>query len=486
MNSQLVNKLLSDLAIAFSAVLVIPLLVALAVDREHAWLFVFSLIVSSTVASVFALYGNTRRNYQRLGVKEAMAVVGCGWWMVCLLGALPYLFLNTADPLAAVFESVSGFTTTGVTTVLSFNDFPPSILVWRCLTHWTGGIGVIMLFIMIMPQMNAGTNYLFNAELPGGFAERSMPKIKESALLILIIYVSMTFVEIVLFLLAGVPIFQAMNLALATMATGGFSYFHDSLISFDNVAVEIISVVFMLIASMNFSLYYKLWRRDWESLRQEVEARYYLMFLAVAALLMGADLYLTGYMSGFNSVRHAVFQAISIGSTTGFASDDFNQWPSFSRNILLILMFVGGCSGSTAGGIKISRLIVLFKAGWAELLRTLHPRIVYSIKMGERNIEPSTVGNITRFFFMYIMVFVILVIAISLSGISIMESIGLIAACMSSVGPAFGVVGPTSTYNSLSDWARFVSIWAMILGRLEIFTLLIIMRPDFWRDDKNW
>ena len=485
MDFRFVNRLLTKLTVAFSLVLFIPLFAAAAVDREHIWIFVFSLITTSTIASLFNLF-SSHRPRQRLRVREAIAVVAGGWLLVCTMGALPYLFLNPGDPIAAVFESVSGFSTTGVTTALSFNDFPPSIRVWRCLTHWTGGIGVIMLFIIIMPQMNSGTSYLFNAELPGGTAERTLPKIKESAMLILFIYVALTVLEVILLLLAGLPIFQALNLALATMATGGFSYYHDSLISFRSVYVEIIAIVFMLIASMNFSLYYKIWRGDWQSFREDSEHRYYLLILGVAAVLICADLYFTGYMSLEDSIRHSIFQAVSIGSTTGFASSDFNEWPSFCRAILFMLMFVVGCIGSTAGGIKITRLVVLLKAGWAELLRTLHPRIVYSIRMGEREIDPIIVGNITRFFFLYILVFMVLSILISLSGISIMESIGLIAACMSSVGPAFGIVGPTETYNCLSNWARFVSIWAMLLGRLEIFTLLVILRPDFWRDKQNW
>lgn len=485
MDSRLVSRLLGKLLSAFSLVMLVPLLAAFVVDQKNIWIFFCSLAISQGIALALSIKGRNATR-QRLRARDAISIVGCGWLLVCLLGALPYFFLNPANPLAAVFESVSGFTTTGATTALSFNEFPPSLLVWRGLTHWTGGIGVIMLFIIIMPQMNSGTSYLFNAELPGAVAERTLPKIKESAMMILAIYAGLTFVEIALLLLAGVPIFQALNFALATMATGGFSYYHDSLISFHSVTVEFIAVIFMLIASMNFSLYYKIGRGDWKALHEDTEHRYYLAILALAALLIFINLVSNTPMSWQECLRHSIFQSVSIGSTTGFASDDFSNWPSFSRNVLLILMFVGGCSGSTAGGLKISRLIILLKAGWVELLRTLHPRIVYSIKMGNKEIDPLIVGNITRFFFLYILVFMVLTIMISLSGISVMESIGLIASCMSSVGPAFGVVGPTATYNSLSDWARFVSICAMILGRLEIFTLLAILRLDFWRNKQNW
>lgn len=485
MDSKLVNNLLAKLTWAFCALMLIPLLAAFVADRQHVYLFAFTEIVCITVASCFSLYGQSRPR-QRLRVREAIAVVGCGWLLVCFLGALPYLFLRPEDILAALFESVSGFTTTGVTTALSFNDFPPSILVWRCLTHWTGGIGVIMLFIIIMPQMNSGTSYLFNAEIPGGMAERTLPKIKESAALVISVYFFLTVMAIVLFMLFGVSFYQSVNLALATMATGGFSYYHDSLISFDNVGVEVTAIVFMLISSMNFSLYYRIWRREWRSVWEDAEHHYYLALLGIATILICTNLYFTGYMNFGESLRHAFFQSVSIGSTTGFASSDFNEWPNFSRNVLLLLMFIGGCSGSTAGGIKISRMVILLKAGWAELLRTLHPRIIYSVKLGNKVIEPSVVGNITRFFFLYILVFVVLTVLISLAGLSVMESIGLIAACMSSVGPAFGVVGPTSTYNFLPDWGRFIAIMAMLLGRLEIFTLLVMLRPDFWRDKQNW
>ena len=295
-----------------------------------------------------------------------------------------------------------------------------------------------------MPQMNSGTSYLFNAELPGAVAERTLPKIKESAMMIVFIYFGLTVLEIILLTAAKVPFLQAINLSLATMATGGFSYYHDSLIRFDSVFVEVIAIVFMLISSMNFSLYYKIGRGDWNAFKDDMEHRYYLLMLVGAAVLIISNLYFSGYMSLQDSVRHGIFQAVSIGSTTGFASDDFNKWPEFSRYVLFILMFVGGCSGSTAGGIKISRIVILLKASWAELLRTLHPRIVYSIKMGQKVIDPEIIANITRFFFLYILVFMVLTILISLTGLSIMDSMGLIAACMSSVGPAFGIVGPVS------------------------------------------
>lgn len=485
MDGRLVNRLLGKLCMFFSLVLFIPLLTALVKDQEHIWTFAFTLLISSIVTSIFMIYGKNPQR-KRLRIREAIAVVGCGWLLVSFLGALPYLCLNPAEPLAALFESVSGFTTTGITTAVSFNDFPPSLLVWRCLTNWSGGIGVIMLFVVIMPQMSSGTSYLFNAELPGVVAERTVPKIKKSAMIILAIYIGFTILEMLLLMLAGIPFYQAVNLSFATMATGGFAYYYDSLVSFNNLAVEIICVIFMLIASMNFSLYYKIWCGDWQAFREDVEHRYYFIILFIAASLIFVNLCFNTSFNWLDSLRHSIFQAVSIGSTTGFASTNFNEWPSFSRNIMLLLMFIGGCSGSTAGGIKVSRLVILLKAGWAELLRILHPHIVYSVKMGRKDVDPVIVGNITGFFFIYILVFLILTVLISLSGTSVMESMGMIATCMSSVGPVFGITASTISYSEISNWARFISICAMLLGRLEIFTLLVIMRPDFWRDKQNW
>ena len=484
MNYKLVLRLLGLLTKAFAVIVIVPLLVSLAVDHEHIMVFLGTLLISLGVSRLFLYYGTKKTTY-RLRIREAMAIVGCGWMLVCFLGALPYLF-NGMGMIDSVFESVSGFTTTGVTTVRSFDEFSNSLQAWRCLTHWFGGIGVIMLFIVIMPQMNSGAGHLFNAELPGAVAERTLPRIKESAALIVAIYTGLTVIEIILLMLGGVGFYQAINLALATMATGGFSFYHDSLVSFHSIYVEIVCIAFMLIASMNFSLYYKIFRGDWEAFKNDTEHRYYLGMLVVAATAIAFDLYNAGYMNLTDSLRHGFFQAISIGSTTGFASDDFNNWPSFSRYVLLILMFIGGCSGSTAGGMKVSRVVILLKASWSELLRTLHPRIVYSIKMGGQMIDPAIISNITRFFFLYIIVFMVLTIAISLTGISIMESIGIIATCLSSAGPAFGIVGPTSTYSEISTFGRIVTICAMLLGRLEIFTLLVIMRPDFWRNKQNW
>ncbi len=255
---------------------------------------------------------------------------------------------------------------------------------------------------------------------------------------------------------------------------------------FETVYVEMIVIIAMIAASLNFALYYKIYQHNFKVFWIDTERKAYFWIIGIATVLITWNLCYTGYFDAATSFRHALFQTVSIASTTGFASSDFNLWPDFSRYVLLLLMFVGGCSGSTAGGMKVSRFVILLKVTWAELRRTIHPRLVYSIKMGGRNVPPVVVGNVTRFFYLYMIVFSTLTLLISLTGLSMLDSMGIIAACMSSVGPAFGIVGPTATYADVSTFGRLVVIAAMILGRLEIFTLLIIMRPDFWRVKRNW
>ena len=484
MNHGLILNLLGNLCIAFTCINLLPLCASLLYDFASLPMFLGTMVFSGGLAFFFKRYGKYKEN-QRMRIREAVVVVGMGWILVCSMGAIPYFLAGDYNLVTALFESTSGFTTTGVTTVNSFHEFSLPLRIWRCLTHWCGGIGVIMLFIIIMPRMNNGAGYLFNAELPGGMGERTLHHIKESARFMLSVYLGLTTLNFIFLLLAGLDFWHAMNASLATVATGGFSFYHDSLVS-HSIFVDIISIIFMLSSSVNYSIYYKILRRDWAGMKEEPEHRYYFAWLFVACLLIIIDLFIEGNMSFGDVLRFGIFQTVSVGSTTGFASVDFDKWPAFTRYVLFVLMFVGGCSNSTAGGIKISRMVILLKASWAELLRTIHPRIVYTIRFGKRIIDPSTVGNITRFFFLYILVFIVLTILISISGVGVMDSMGLIAALLSSVGPAFGIVGPTMHYGDISTYGRCICIIAMLLGRLEIFTILVVFQPDFWTYKKTW
>ena len=485
MNFRLVLYLLGRLSVICALALLIPLFTALYFGEVAFWGFASSIAVTGAIGLSFKGFGEKMRQ-SRLKIKEAMATVGFGWIFVCIIGALPYYFVSFVGPWDALFESVSGFTTTGVTTVNTLREFPVSILVWRSLTHWAGGVGVIMLFITIMPQVGGGANYLFHAEIPGPASERTLPKIKESAMVIFSIYGAFTLLAMLALKLIGMSWIRSFTLALASVATGGFSFYYDSLVEFENFYVELIVMLSMLAASINFALYYKLYQRKYKEFWYDPERRAYIGIILVAASAIALNLFLENNYEPLESVRKALFQTISIASTTGFTTDNFDRWPDFSKFVLLILMFVGGCSGSTAGGIKISRFIILLKITWAELLRSIHPRVVYSITLGRTNVPQPVIGNVVRFFYLYMLAFGALTLLVSLSGLTVIESMGLIASCMSNIGPAFGIIAPTESYAALTDYARGIAMLAMLLGRLEIFTLLVIMRPDFWRDTKEW
>ena len=485
MNRRLVAHVLSRITFALSLFLLIPLLVALIQDGEQVSTFMATLTWSVLITVCLRGYGGPKRPYQRLKVREGVALVGCAWLLVCFLGALPYFF-SGLGPVEALFESVSGFTTTGITVVPSLADYTPSMLSWRFLSHWAGGLGVILLFITILPQINSQNGYLFNTEICTVTVERTLPKLRAAALYISAIYLGFTLLEIGLLLLGGVGLYDALNLAFATISTGGFLLGQGGAVPLDSLYIESICLVFMLIASMNFSLYYKAFRGEWQVFREEAEYKYYLALLTLAALAMGANLWLSGTLPLGESLWQSSFHVVSIGSTTGLAADDLPSWTSFSHYLMLILLFIGGCSGSTAGGVKVSRLMIMLKASWAELLRSLHPRIIYSIKLGKKEVEPRLVGNITRFFFLYMVLFILLTVAISFCGLTTMESIGIIATSLSNAGPAFSLFGSTSIYSELPTLGRAILIVAMLLGRLEIFTLLLIFQPSFWRQKSTW
>ena len=487
MDFRLIARLLSLLFVIFSVGLLLPLGTAIFYDQDNIMNFLTTLAVSSGLAFSLKRYGAGSMN-KKLRIREAFVLLTFGWTMICVIGTIPYAMVGTMDLTTSFFESVASFTTTEVCSADSYSFFPPSILVWRGLAHWAGACGVIMLFIIVMPHMNSGAGHLFNAELPSVVSDRTVPKIKEAAFLVFKIYNAFFWFEVLLLWLIGTPFLQSINYALLSMSTGGFSYYYNGeFFAFDNLAMEIICLVFMIIGSTNFSLYYKLWRRDWKAVQEDVEHRYYFLWLLVCGSVMALDLYLTNYYDFKNSAYMGFMHSISFGSTTGLAYADFDKWPGISRMVIFIMMFVGGCSGSSAGGIKIGRITILLKATWAEFMRILHPNVVYTVKMGNRIIAPDVIRNITRFFFMYIFVFVILTLLISLSGITIMDSMGIIAACLSSVGLATGIVGPTTlAFNDVPNFGKFIACIAMLLGRIEIFAFLVVLRPDFWRNKANW
>jgi len=452
---------------------------------ETAWT---ALLASAFISGALgALMSLAKHERHRIGVREGYAIVGFSWILASLLGALPYTLAGILpNYVDAVFETVSGLTTTGASVITDLEIVPGGIVLWRSLTHWLGGMGIIVLFIAFLPEIGAGAIHMFRAEVPGPSADRVVPRLRDTAIALWTLYTAFTIVQISLLLLAGMSLVDSVNHTFATMATGGFSSKNASILHYDNLAIELIIVLFMTIAGGNFGLYFLVWKKGIRVLLHDLEFKIYLAIMGFAALFMAGNLVLLADQSVGQALRDSLFASSSIMTTTGFVTADFDRWPSFSKFVLLILMFVGGCAGSTAGAIKVIRLILLSKQSWAELKRDLHPRMVFTVKVDGKPVSQNLLQVTGQFFFVYMFTFVFAVLLVSASGMEAWDAISAVAATLGNVGPGFGVVGPTCNYSSLSDFIKLVLSACMLLGRLELFTLLIFLRPEFWRAHKNW
>lgn len=477
-------SVLGRLTFGYGLCMLIPGLLSL-YHGETAWKALFL----SAFISLALGWGMTflRRDSHHLGIREGFAIVGGGWLLASFLGALPYTFAGVLpNYIDALFETVSGLTTTGASVFSDIESLPMGILLWRSLTHWLGGMGIIVLFIAFLPEIGSGAIHMFRAEVPGPIADRVVPRLRDTALTLWAIYSIFTLVQIILLMIAGMSLFDAINHTFATMATGGFSTKNASILYYDSLAIELIIIAFMTIAGGNFGLYFLVWKKGWRHLFRDVEFKVYLGIMTVAALFIAANLVFTSGLPAGKALRDALFASSSIMTTTGFVTADFDQWPAFSKLLLLILMFIGGSAGSTAGGMKVVRLLLLCKQSWNELQRDLHPRMVINVKCAGKPVHASVLQATGQFFFVFMLTFAMSVLLVSAAGLDAWDAIGAVAATLGNVGPGFGVVGPTQNYSMLSDFVKVVLTACMLLGRLELFTLLVFLRPEFWRTHRNW
>jgi len=482
-NYSLVENILGRLMISFSGFMVIPFLVALLWQEGSVLAFVLSIIITLVMGLILLAYG---KKDGRMGVREGFVIVAGAWLLTSLTGALPYA-LSGAVPtyLDGLFESVSGLTTTGASVIDNVEILPKSILLWRSLTHWLGGMGIIVLFIVFLPNMT-GAVHLFNAEVTGPTSERVLPRIRDNALKLWQIYLGLTIAQIFLLIIVGMNWFDAINHSFATMATGGFSTKNTSIAYYDNLWIELIIVIFMIIAGVNFSLYFQAWRSGLNKIFKDIEFQFYLLIIVVSTLLIALSLWWTMGIDGGNSLRQALFQVVSIMTTTGFATADFDQWPSATKIILLCLMFIGGSAGSTAGGMKVSRIVLLFKLGWVELRRAIHPKAVINVRFAKKTVDPVIFNTVAVFFFLFLSIFAVATLLLAAIGLEPLDAMSAAVATLGNVGPGFGVIGPTTTFSSINAFGESILILCMLLGRLELFTLLVLVQPEFWRSRKGW
>ena len=485
MNAKVIIYLLGKIASGIAIAQLVPLFLAFCFGEDCYSGFMFSIAIAVIFAGICNYYCGDA-DATDLSVREGIAAVFFSWLLAAFLAGLPYYFEGVLDPAAAYFESMSGLTTTGATAIANLDIVPRSVIFWRTLTHWFGGIGIIVLFVALLPQIAGSAVYLFNAEVSGFSNSRILPRIRTTAVALFYIYLLLTIILTGILAIMGMDTFDAVNHACSTIATGGFSNYNDSIAHFRSPAIEIVLGIFMLLAAGNFALYYQVTQTGLRVLWHDLEFKSYIVMMGIFTLLVAANIiYVNGYSVG-NGLCEAFFQVTSFGSTTGFVSSDYDQWPSFSKLIMAITFFTGGCAGSTAGGIKICRFIVLLKTVAAELRRTLHPQMLLNVYYNRKRLPTETIINISRFFFVYILVVALLSLVITLGGMPVDNAIFGVASCVSSVGPAFGSIGATSTYANVSHLGKLALALAMLLGRLELFTVLALLRKEYWRSSKRW
>ena len=485
MYTKIISYLLSKLSLGMGLALLVPFSVAV-LNNEHCFIdFLFTIMFAGVLYLALGHYGKDA-DRKDISVREGIGTVFFAWLLAAVIAALPFVFCGILDPVSAFFESMSGLTTTGSTVIANLEVVPSSILLWRSLTHWIGGIGIIVLFVALLPQIAGSAVYLFNAEVSGFSNNRILPRIHTTALALFGIYTFMTVVLIIALMCLGMNLFDAVNHACSAIATGGFSTYNDSVAHFDSAAIEFVLGFAMIMAGGNFALYYYMVQSGVKSLVNDIEFKAYLgLLVIVTGMITWNIVHVNGY-SLFEGFRYAFFQVASFGSTTGFVSYNYDEWPAFSKLLLALMYFTGACAGSTAGGIKICRFVVLVKTVFAELRRALHPQMLLTVYYNNRILPVSTIVNISRFFFMYILVIVVLSFALSFTGLSVEDSLFGVASCISSVGPAFGTLGAISNYAEVTPMGKIVLSVAMLLGRLELFTVLALLRSEYWSKSKRW
>lgn len=481
MRTTLVLRMLAAV-LGIVAVFLIPglLMSALAGQQTVALAFLATLLGAWAFAGgVFLL---TNGHAGELGVRGGFLVVSLSWAGCALLGAFPF-FLSGAIPsfTDAFFESMSGFTTTGASILEDIESVPRALLLWRSTTHWLGGMGIIVLSVAVLPLLGIRGGQLVKAEAPWPTVDKITPKITATAKILWLVYLGLTVLQVVLLLFGGLDLFDSVTHTFGTMATGGFSPKNSSVAHFDSSYVDTVITVFMVLAGTNFLLHYAVLTRRFDKLSADTEFKTYLtIFFGSTALLTFALVVNSGYSTG-SGLRFASFQAASILTTTGFVTADYELWPQTARVVLFCLMFVGGSAGSTGGGIKVARIVTMFKQAMNEFRHLSHPRGVFPISFNRTPMARRMVIAITSFVFLYLVIILLSTLVISLEDVTILTALSTALATLGNIGPGFDAVGPTANYAFFSEPMKWFLSFLMMAGRLEIYTVLVLFSPSFWR-----
>ena len=456
--------------------------------------FIISLIITLGVGLILRF--SFRGRQEELGIREGFAVVALGWVTVALFGSLPYLLADVfhiegrSSWIAfsfCYFESMAGFSTTGATVLTEIEHLSHPMLFWRSFSHWLGGMGIVVLAVAILPLLGIGGMQLFRAEAPGPETDRLTPRIAQTAKLLWGVYLLLSLLETVLLMLGGMSLFDSLCHTFGTMATGGFSTKNASIGHYDSVYIDMTISFFMFLAGTNFALHYRVLRGDFKAYFRDTEFKFYCIVIAVSITLISWNtirFQVNGdipYDSMWTSLRYATFQVMAIITTTGYGTADYEQWPALSQFILITLMFYGGCAGSTGGGMKQVRFLLLIRQSGAEIKRLIFPHAVLPIRVNDRVVPPEVMTNVLGFFFFFIGIFAIVTCIMTTLGLDLVSAAGATIATLGNIGPGLGSVGPADNYAHIHATGKYVLSFCMLLGRLELYTVLILFSPNFWR-----
>ena len=480
-NFRLIFYMCGWVVLGLAGVMILPVIPALTTGDGEVGSFLKSAAVAAVLAGFLLVQGH-RQNREDIRSRDGLATVGLAWLLIGLIGALPYWFSGSFPSFwDGLFESVSGFSTTGATAAARVETLPASIIFWRSLTNWLGGMGVIVLMLAVLPVFGLSGVQLFKHESTLG-QQRVRPRIAQTAKTFWLIYAGLSLTLLLLLLAAGLGWFEALCHTLSTVATAGFSNHSLSVGYYDRPALEFILAIFIILGSLNFALYYQVARGDWKSLFRDTECRVFLLTIALSGTAVTLSLWGSGYYNDLpTTLRHAFFQVVSVISTTGLTTADWQLWPAFCQGLLFALFFVGGCSGSTSGGMKCVRWILLFKGIHRTLRQQIHPRAVIPVRLGGQAVPEDVMTAVWSFTVIYFLVLTLTTLALTALNLDLVTAFSASAAALGNVGVGLGQLGPLGSYGQFPGLAKGVLILSMFMGRLEFFSLLILFLPEFWK-----
>lgn len=479
MNYKVMLKIIGNVLRYELALLLLPLIVALYYREPSYIAFVITIAAFAPIAFLLC---KIKTDNSQFFAKEGFLTVGFAWIVISVVGAIPFVISGTIPSFVdAFFETVSGFTTTGSSILTEIQSLPKGMLFWRSFTHWIGGMGVLIFVLALIPSLGTRAIFLLKAESPGPTPGKILPKIKETAKTLYIIYFVLTVIQIILLKIVGLSLYDSIIHSLGTAGTGGFSNMNASVAAFNNPAAEWIITIFMILFGVNFTLYFQVIKGKFKNLFKNEEFRYYLLMIFVSIVFITINiLNMNGGKIGL-SIRQAAFQVASVITTTGYATADFNLWPTLSKLILVMLMFVGAMAGSTGGGIKTIRIVIIFKAIRRELNKILHPKRIQSVKIDGKVVEQETISGVFIFLGAYIIIALIAMVIVACNGFDITTTVTSVITAISNIGPGLEVVGPTGNFADFSPISKLVLSFCMLAGRLEIYPMLIMFSPSFLR-----